>query len=99
MRYWPAERTLAVPRDGRLLLVNPERGVEHPLDEFGADAWELMATGAAFADLVAGVAARRGETHAHARGLLQEWLADLLALGLVRRGTCGEGGESTAEGA
>ena len=26
-------------------------------------------------------------------------LADLLALGLVRRGTCGEGGESTAEGA
>lgn len=95
-RYWPAERVLAVRQEDQLVLVDPARQIAHPLDEFGADAWELMVQGATFAGLATELAARRQEARNRTRGRLKEWLGGLLMLGLIRRG---QRGASAAEGA
>lgn len=95
-RYWPAERVLIVPKEDRFVLVDPSRELEHPLDEFGVDAWELVAKGATFDELTSALVARRRETRYRTRGRLREWLGALLVLGLVRRG---RGEASVAEGA
>jgi len=85
-----------VRQEGRLVLVDPARQVEHPLDEFGADAWELMVRGATFATLATELAAKRQEARNRTRSRLKEWLGGLLVLGLIRRG---QGSASAAEGA
>ena len=85
-RYWPAERVLAVRQEDHLVLVDPARQVEHPLDGFGADAWELMVQGATFAALATELAARRQESRHRTRSRLKEWLGGLLVRGLIRRG-------------
>jgi hypothetical protein len=85
-RYWPALRVLAVPQSGRLVLMEPSRELEYPLDDFGADAWDLIGKGATFNELTADLASRRQEARYHIRGRLREWLGELLVLGLVRRG-------------
>lgn len=95
-RYWPAEGVLATHRDDQVVLVDPAREVERPLDEFCTDAWALLGQGVTFAKLVSQVAARRGEARHHTRARLKECLGALLVLGLVRRG---EGGATAAEGA
>jgi hypothetical protein len=95
-RYWPAERVLAVRKEGRLVLVNPARELEHRLDEFGEDAWELLARGATFEQLTTDLTSLRGEARYRVRGRLQEWLSEALVLGLIRRG---RGEVSVAEGA
>jgi hypothetical protein len=96
VHYRPAEGVLAVPEEGRVLLV-PPRGVTHPLDEFGAEVWELMGAGASFNDLAAELASRRRESRAQTFARLRELLGALLVLGLVRRGANGGDGTSTAE--
>jgi hypothetical protein len=95
-RYWRADRVLAVNKEGRLVLVDPSRDLEHPLDEFGGDAWELMLKGATFDELTTDLASRRREARYRTRGRLREWLGALLVLGLVRRGP---GESNVAEGA
>jgi hypothetical protein len=95
-RYWPGERVLAVRQDGLLMLVDPTRQVEQPLDGFGEEAWELMLRGATFAKLVVELAARRQETRNRTRIRLKAWLGDLLVLGLIRRD---QPSASAAEGA
>jgi hypothetical protein len=60
--------------------------LEYPLDDFGADAWDLIGKGATFNELTADLASRRQEARYHIRGRLREWLGELLVLGLVRRG-------------
>lgn len=99
VRYRPAEGVLAMPIEGRVRLADLQRGMEHPLDEFGAEAWELMGAGSAFDDLARELASRRGEGPARTRNRLKEWLGRLLVLGLVRRGAGGEGDTNAAEGA
>jgi len=79
---------------GRLVLVDPDRGVSHPMDDFGIDAWELMAAGSAFSDLTGALAKRRGEARRRTRGRLKRWLAELLVLGLVRRRVGSENGST-----
>jgi hypothetical protein len=91
-RYWPAMRVLAVPHDDRLVLIEPSRELEYPLDDFGEDAWDLVGKGATFSELTTNLAARRHEPRNRIRGRLREWLGELLVLGLVRR----EQGESSA---
>jgi hypothetical protein len=85
-RYWPALRVLAVPQDGRLVLIEPSRGLEYPLDDFGADAWDLVGRGATFNELTTNLASRRHEPRYRTRGRLREWLGELLVLGLLCRG-------------
>lgn len=95
-RYWPEESVLAVRQEGRLVLVDPARQVEQPLDEFGEDAWEQMVQGATFAKLAAELAAKRREARNRTRIRLKEWLGGLLVLGLIRRE---QGSANAAEGA
>jgi hypothetical protein len=97
-RYWPTERVLAVPIDGRLVLVDPDRGVSHAIDDLGADAWELMARGSVFSDLAAALVKRRGEPPVRIREWLKQWLGELLVLGLVRRSIGNEAETNTSEG-
>jgi hypothetical protein len=95
-RYWPAERVLAIRKEGRLVLVNPVRALEHPLDEFAEDAWALVARGATFEELTADLTRLRREARYRVRVRLREWLSEALVQGLIRRG---RGNESVAEGA
>jgi hypothetical protein len=89
-RYWPAETALVVRKDDRVVLMDPSRGLEYPLDGFGADAWELMGWGATFTELASQLASRRGEGRHRTRSRLKEWLGGLLVLGLVHRGVDGD---------
>jgi hypothetical protein len=95
-RYWPAERVLAVWKEGILVLVNPACALEHPLDEFATDAWELVGRGATFEELTARLTRLRGEARSRVRGRLRDWLGETLVLGLIRRGRADD---SVAEGA
>lgn len=95
-RYWPAEPVLTVRKEGLLVLVHPARELEHPLDEFAADAWGLVARGATFEQLTADLTSLRGEARYRVRERLREWLGEALVLGLIRRD---RGDDSVAEGA
>ncbi|MBA3498243.1 MAG: hypothetical protein H0T86_14165 [Gemmatimonadales bacterium] len=95
-RYSPAEHVLAVRKEGVLVLVNPARELEHPLDEFAADAWDLVTRGATFEQLTADLTSLRSEDRYRVRWRLREWLGEAVVLGLIRRG---RGDESVAEGA
>ena len=84
-RYLPQHGVIAVPMEDRLVLMDSARGVEHPLDSLGADAWPLLTRGASFAELVAELAAGRAEPAVAVRGRLIAWLGELLVLRLIRR--------------
>jgi hypothetical protein len=83
--YLPQPGVLAVPIEDRLVLVDAARGMEYPLDGFGMDAWPMVADGAEFAEIVAELAATRGESAHTVRARLITWLGELLVLGLIRR--------------
>jgi hypothetical protein len=95
-RYWPADRVLAFRKEGLLVLLNPLRESEHPLDEFAEDAWGLIARGPTFEELTADLTRLRGEARYRVRGRLREWLGAALVQGLIRRG---RGDQGVAEGA
>jgi len=95
-RYWPADRVLAVRKEGLLVLVDPSRGLEHPLDGFATDAWELLARGVSFDELTSELVRLTGEARYRVRGRLRAWLGEALVLGLIRRS---RGDDSVAEGA
>jgi hypothetical protein len=84
-RYVPQPGVLAVPIEDRLVLMDPARGVEFPLDSLGMDAWPRMTRGAPFAELVADLAAARREPAPAVRARLIAWLGELLVLRLIRR--------------
>lgn len=84
-RYVPQQGALAVPIEDRLVLMDSNRGVEYPLDSFGADAWPMLARGAPFAELVTELATVRREPAAVVRARLIAWLGELLVLRLIRR--------------
>ncbi len=95
-RYQPAEHVLAMPDVGRLILVDASRGLRYPLDGFGMDAWELLAGGTTFGELVAELSDRRAEARNQVRVRLKAWLGELLVLEFIRREPSGKAG---AEGA
>jgi hypothetical protein len=84
-RYVPQSGVISVPVEDRLVLMDPTRGVEHPLDALGMEAWPRVTRGAPFAELVAELAAARREPAPAVRARLIAWLGELLVLGLIRR--------------
>jgi hypothetical protein len=84
-RYVPQPGVLAVPIEGRLVLMHPNRGIEYPLDSLGMDAWPRVTRGAPFAELVAELAVARREPTSLVRARLIAWLGELLVLRLIRR--------------
>jgi hypothetical protein len=84
-RYLPHAGVLTVPIEDCLVLMDPARGVEYPLDEFGMDAWPMVMRGAPFAEIVAELAAVRREPPHTVRPRLIAWLGELLVLRLIRR--------------
>lgn len=84
-RYAPEPGVLAVPREGGTVLMDTTRGVEHPLNGFGMDAWPLVVRGLSFAQLTLELASNRREPPHLARSRLISWLGELLVLRLIRR--------------
>jgi hypothetical protein len=84
-RYVPQPGVLAVPVEDRVVLVDQVRGTEHPLDSLGVEAWPMLERGAPFAEVVAELAAARGESASVLRARLIAWLGELLVLRLIRR--------------
>ncbi|MGH7526700.1 MAG: PqqD family protein [Gemmatimonadales bacterium] len=83
--YLPQPGVVAVPIEDRLVLMDPARGVEYPLDSLGMDAWPMVTRGAPFAELVAEIAAASPEPAQAVRARLIAWLGELLVLRLIRR--------------
>ena len=84
-RFLPQSGVLTVPVEERIVLMDPARGVEYPLDAFATDAWPMVMRGARFGEIVAELTAmRRQPTHA-VRARLIAWLGELLVLRLIRR--------------
>jgi hypothetical protein len=84
-RYRPADHVLVIPEEGQIVLVDSSRGLRHPLDGFGMDAWDLLAGGATFGELIAELTHRRAESRNEVRIRLKAWLGELLVLELLRR--------------
>lgn len=84
-RYAPAPGVLAVPVADRITLMEPTRGIEHPLDAFGMDAWPLVQRGMPFSKLTLELASIRREPPHVIRSRLISWLGELLVLRLIRR--------------
>jgi hypothetical protein len=84
--YLPRPGVLTVPIEDRLVLVDAARVMEYPLDAFGMDAWPMVVDGTQFAEIVAQLAATRGEPAHTVRARLIAWLGELLVLGLIQRG-------------
>jgi hypothetical protein len=84
-RYAPQFGVLAVPAEGRIVVMDPARGVEHRLDGFGMDAWPLVVQGWTFGQIVDQLIAEREETIQEVRPRLIAWLGRLLQLHLIRR--------------
>jgi hypothetical protein len=84
-RYLPQPGVLTVPVEDRIVLMDPARGVEYPLDAFATDAWSMVTRGALFAEIVAELAALRREPAPAVRARLIAWLGELLVLRLIRR--------------
>ena len=86
IRYMPQPEVLTVPMEGRLVLLDPTRGLQYPLDAFGVDVWPLVSRGARFGEILAEIVAARQEPPHTVRGRLIAWLGELLVLRLIRRG-------------
>jgi hypothetical protein len=84
-RYVPQPGVLTVPVEHNVVLMDPARGVEYPLDAFGMDAWPMVTRGALFAEIVAEPAVLRREPAHAVRTRLIAWLGELLVLRLIRR--------------
>jgi hypothetical protein len=84
-RYAPEPGVLSVPAADRTTLMDPSRGVEHPLDQFGMDAWPLVLRGMSFSKLIVELASSRREAPHLVRHRLISWLGELLVLRLIRR--------------
>jgi hypothetical protein len=84
-RYLPALGVIAVPVEGRVMLMNPSREVRFPLDQLGLEAWPMVARGVAFGELVGAMTAGRSEPASSVRARLIAWLGELLVLRLIRR--------------
>jgi hypothetical protein len=84
-RYAPEAGVLTVPMGDRITLMDAARGVEHPLDQFGMDAWPLVLHGVRFAKLTLELASTRREAPHLIRARLIAWLGELLVLRLIRR--------------
>lgn len=84
-RYAVQPGVITVPIEDRVVLMDPSRGLEYPLDSFGTDAWPLVVPGAAFAKITAELAATRREAPHEVRARLISWLGELLVLRLIRR--------------
>jgi len=84
-RYAPEAGVLTVPVGDRTVLMDTARGIEHPLDPFGLDAWPLVLDGAPFAKLTLELASARHEPPHLVRARLISWLGQLLELRLIRR--------------
>jgi len=84
-RFAPQQGVLVVSVEDRVVLMDPLRGVEHPLDSLGVDAWPLVARGAPFAEITADLATVRREPPHTVRARLISWLGELLVLRLIRR--------------
>ena len=84
-RYAPPPGVLSVPATDRITLMDASRGIEHPLDNFGMDAWPLVLRGMPFSKLILELASIRREPPHLVRSRLISWLGDLLVLQLIRR--------------
>lgn len=84
-RYAPEPGVLTVPTPDRTTLMDPSRGVEHPLDHFGMDAWPLVLRVMPFSKLTLELASQRREPPHLVRSRLISWLGELLVLRLIRR--------------
>jgi len=84
-RYVPQPGVLTVPVEDSVVLMDPARGVQVPLDAFGMDVWPMVTRGAPFAEIVAELAAVRREPTHSVRARLIAWLGELLVLRLIRR--------------
>jgi hypothetical protein len=84
-RYAPEPGVLTVPLEQRITLMQPGRGVEHALDDFGMNAWPLLLRGMSFAKLTLELATVRREPPHLVRAHLISWLGDLLVQRLIRR--------------
>lgn len=84
-RYAPAPGVLSVPVTDRITLMDPNRGVEQPLDAFGMDAWPLVLRGMPFSKLILELTSIRREPPHLVRSRLISWLGELLVLQLIRR--------------
>jgi hypothetical protein len=84
-RYVPLPGVLSVPIGDRTILMDPRRGIEHPLEHFGMDAWPLVVHGMSFSKLVGELASTRREPPHLVRARLISWLGELLVLNLIRR--------------
>jgi hypothetical protein len=84
-RYAPETGVLTIPVGDGLTLIDAARGVEHPLDDFGVNAWPLVLSGAPFAKLTLQLASARREPPHLVRARLISWLGELLVLRLIRR--------------
>lgn len=84
-RYAAEPGVLTVPTADRLVLMDPGRGVEHPLSQFGMEAWTLLLRGMTFSELTVELASVRREPPHVARAQLIAWLGELLVLRLIRR--------------
>jgi len=84
-RYLPQPDVLTVTMEDRIVLVDPARGVEYPLDELGRAAWPMVTRGAAFAEILATLVAGGKKPAQAVRARLIDWLGELLILELVRR--------------
>jgi hypothetical protein len=84
-RYAPPPGVLSVPVTDRITLMDPSRGIEHPLDPFGMDAWPLVLRGMPFSKLILELASTRREPPHLVRSRLISWLGELLVLRLIRR--------------
>lgn len=94
-RYAPEPGVLTVPAAGRIMLMDPGRGIEHPLEHFGMDAWPLVLRGTTFSKLTLELASVRREPPHVIRARLISWLGELLVLRLIRREPGGvEAGEA-----
>jgi len=83
--YAPRPGVLSVPVTDRVTLMDPSRGIEHPLDHFGMDAWPLVLRGMSFSRLILELVSLRQEPPHLVRSRLISWLGELLVLGLIRR--------------
>jgi len=94
-RYAPEAGVLTVPVEDRTTLMDPARGVAHPLDQFGMDAWPLVLRGIPFSRLILELGSTRREPSHLVRARLISWLGELLVLRLIRRETgSAEAGEA-----
>ncbi|MGH7508984.1 MAG: hypothetical protein ACREMZ_05900 [Gemmatimonadales bacterium] len=84
-RYAPEPGVLTISVGDATMLIDPSRGVEQALDQFGMDAWPLLLRGVPFAKLTLELASNRREPPHLVRARLIAWLGELLVRRLIRR--------------